>query len=192
MDEEKYQKELFEFEKPKRSFPRLAGFFPKADFEGKFSITLTLERLIFLLIGIIMLMVIIYALGVEVGRSVTNGRAVVASAENRPVPVKALPPQTIKPIPQATMPVPAKPITVKPVDSSNKPYTIVAVTFSSKEGASQEVSRLKKEGYDAFLVQSDPYFQVCIGSYSDKNGTENQKELKKIKRVYKDAYFRLK
>lgn len=190
MEEDKQQKELFEFEPPKRSFPRLGAIFPRSDFEGKLSVTLTLERLIFILIGIIMLMVIIYALGVEAGRSTAKAKAPAivpaknAVAAHAPViPAK----QNITPREPVVVTSPA----VVPVKDVNKPYTIVAVTFSKRELAVQEVNKLKKSGFSATLVQSDSYFQVCVGSYSDKNGAESQKDLKKIKRLYKDAYFRL-
>ncbi|MDD5428839.1 MAG: hypothetical protein PHI58_06385 [Candidatus Omnitrophica bacterium] len=69
MDEEKFQKELFEFEKPKRFLPRLSDFFPKADFERNVILTLTLDRAVIITIGIIMTMVVIYALGVESGKN---------------------------------------------------------------------------------------------------------------------------
>jgi len=69
MDDEKYQKELFEFEKPKRFFPRLSAFFPRYDFERNIAFTFTLEKAVFVIIGIIMAMIAVYALGVEAGRS---------------------------------------------------------------------------------------------------------------------------
>ena len=55
MDEEKYQKELFEFDrKPRRFFSKLSDLFPKADFERNVVLTLTLDRAVFISIGIIM------------------------------------------------------------------------------------------------------------------------------------------
>ena len=85
MDDEKYQKELFQFEKPKRLFPRLAKILPKADFEGRVLITFTLERIVFISIGILMIMVLTYALGVERGRRF-SGAAV--SIPNKPLEQK--------------------------------------------------------------------------------------------------------
>ena len=82
------------------------------------------------------------------------------------------------------------PVAVVPV--SNKPYyTIVAATFARKDIAMQEIDKLKKQGYSATLIQSDRYFQVCIGAYADKAGALTQKDLNKIRRLYKDAYLRL-
>ena len=219
MDEEKYQKELFEFDKPKRFFPKLSDFFPKGDFERNVVLTLTLDRAVFIAIGIIMVMVVLYALGVEAGKN----RAMESA---RPVPVAAL--QAVNPIvkqpaviipahvikqiqpvksaapaaktqvivkspvarPMVAASVPVKPAPVQAAPDVNKPYTIVAVTFVNKDTAMQEMVKLRHQGYNPSLVQSDRYFQVCIGVYPDKMGPESQKDLKKIKRLYKDAYIR--
>ncbi len=185
MEEEKYQKELFKFEKPKRLFPKLVSIFPKADFEGKVLITFTLERVILISIVIIISMVIVYALGVEKGKSV--GRvSIISSAkvqperlsQSQPVKVQVLPAKPIVPVPESIRDV-------------GTPYTIVAVTFTRKDTAAQEVSRLKKEGFDATIVQSDSYFLVCIGAYPDKISSQSKTALSKVRKIHKDAYFKL-
>jgi len=207
MDEEKYQKELFPFEKPKRFFPKLSDFFPKGDFERNVVLTLTLDRAVFIAIGILMVMGVLYALGVETGRS-----RIVESARPVPVPAPAVMPQVVKVgTPQAvikTQPViktqvapvvktqiavkaPAAPVPAQALPNADRPYTIVAVTFVNKDTALQEINKLKKQGYSVTLIQSDRYFQVCIGAYTDKAGAEIQKDLKKVRRLYKDAYLRL-
>ena len=213
MDEEKYQKELFEFEKPKRFFPKLSDFFPKGDFERNVVLTLTLDRAVFIAIGIIMVMVALYALGVEAGKSkaaeetahpvpapVVVPQTVKVAAQQQPViiagahvvkqnqPVKAVTP--VVNAQQIATKIPAKTIPAPVVSNVNKPYTIVAATFASKDTAMQEINKLKKQGYNAMLIQSAHYFQVCIGAYADRTGPESQKDLKKIKRSYKDAYIR--
>ena len=212
MDEEKYQKELFEFEKPKRFFPKLSDFFPKGDFERNVILTLTLDRVVFISIGIIMIMVVLYALGVETGKSrAIEGAWPVPASAAMPQVAKVIAPQPVitsqaqgvkqnQPVrivtPAVKMQIATKapiPVSVPSVVSNvTKPYTIVAVTFVSKDTAMQEIGKLKKQGYDAVIIQSDRYFQVCIGAYSDRTGPNSQKDLKKVKRLYKDAYLRLK
>ena len=189
MDEEKYQKELFEFEKPKRFFPKLSDFFPKGDFERNIILTLTLDRAVFIAIGIIMVMVVLYALGVETGKS----RAM-ESALSLPAP--AAMPQAAKvavaqPL-KVVAPQPVRVVTPAPaVSNANRIYTIVAVTFINKDTAMQETDKLRRQGYSPALIQSDRYFQVCIGAYADRTGAESQRDLKKIRRLYKDAYLRI-
>ena len=193
MDKEKYQKELFPFEKPKRFFPKLSDFFPKGDFERKVVLTLTLDRAVFIAIGIIMVMVVLYALGVETGKS----RAIESAQVLAPALLPAVPQVAKVAVPkpvtktQIVTKTPA-PAAAPAVSNANKPYTIVAVTFISKDTAMQEINRLKKQGYSATIIQSDRYFQVCIGAYADRTGVESQKDLKKVRRLYKDAYIRLK
>lgn len=219
MDEEKYQKELFEFEKPKRLFPKLSDFFPKGDFERNVILTLTLDRAVFIAIGIIMVMVALYALGVEAGKSraTESARMSPALPVVAPQAVRVVAPQAAKVIApqpvvttqarmvkqnqpvkitapvaktQVVTKVPAKPVPAPVVSNVAKPYTIVVATFVSKDTAMREIDKLKKQGYNITLIQSDRYFQVCIGAYTDRAGTDSQKDLKKIKRLYKDAYIR--
>ncbi len=205
MDDEKYQKELFEFEKPKRLLPRLSDFFPKADFERNVILTLTLDKAVFIAIGIIMIMVVIYALGVEAGKlrpAKENQQAVVAVSAPAAVTTKqvvmgARAPAQVQPIATVkTSPAPVNTIAVnaKKVPASslvNKPYVIVAATFTQKDNAMQEVQKLRRQGFDAILLQGGRYFQACVGAYAAKDTQESHKDLKRIKKLYKDAYLRL-
>lgn len=207
MDEEKYQKELFEFKKPRRFFPRLSDLFPRGDFERNVILTLTLDKAVFIAIGIIMIMVVVYALGVETGKTkvLENPQpaspAVVSAAPQIKAvvmpniavavqPVNARPQLGAKPqqVPQGAV-TPA--IQTGAANNFGKPYTIVAVTLTRKETALQEIAKLKKLGFDARLVQSDRYFQVCVGAYPDKTSTVSLKDLTKVKRMYKDAYLKM-
>jgi len=70
--DDKPQKELFEFEKPKRRFRGFPNLFPKADFGANFAVMLTLEKAVFIVIAVIMLLVVVFALGVERGKSITR------------------------------------------------------------------------------------------------------------------------
>ncbi|MDD5436965.1 MAG: SPOR domain-containing protein [Candidatus Omnitrophica bacterium] len=206
MEDEKFQKELFEFEKPKRFFPRLSDFFPKADFERNVVLTLTLDRAVFIAIGIIMVMVAVYALGVEKGKTGadegTQAQAIVESQMPPSLPAPAIvTAKNVQPLPVVRAAVPVAPArnaapaiqvkSIAPAAQPAKPYTVVAATFAQKGLAVQEMDKLRKKGFDAFLMQSDRYSIVCIGAYPDRAGALVQKDLKKVKRLYKDAYVRL-
>jgi len=164
MEEEKYQKELFEFKKPKKSFPKLSNFLPKADFERNILITLSIEKVIFISIGIIMATVVVYALGVEVGKSRAANRIVSQvsvkkeARPQQPLQVKALP-----------------------------TYTIVAGTYARKDNAMATMTRLRQGGFDACIGQSQPFFQVWVVV---KTGADPTKELARLKKLYKDAYLK--
>lgn len=172
MEEEKYQKELFEFKKPKRTFPRLSDLLPKGDFENRIAITLTLERIVFIIIGLIMLMVIIYAFGVEAGRGIAKKAA--SSSESRISLVKA----------------PQIPALGKPAAPAQK-YVIYAASFTRQEYAAQELKRLRSSGFDAYLTQNPAggVYRLCIGSYASKDAARN--ELLRVQRVHKGAYIKV-
>lgn len=208
MDDEKYQKELFEFEKPKRFLPRLSDFFPKADFERNVILTLTLDRAVFITIGIIMTMVVIYALGVEAGKARPEAAASVAAPvvvapvavkAPDPVPAPIVTPVRAAPAAAKAVPVPVvvrqpAPVVQRPaavISTSAKPYTIVAVTLTRRDTAVLEVNKLKRQGMSAVIVPKGNYFQVCIGAYSGKTDVQSQKDLKKVRSLYKDAYLKL-
>ncbi len=183
MGEGKYQKELFEFDNRKRSFPKFDKMIPKGDF----ALILTLEKTVFVSIGIIMLLVIIYALGVERGKVITRKiarPAVKVAMVRAPVVIEKVAIPVRQPVVAATSPVPV----VETAQDPSRPYTIVAATFTRKEWAENEVERLKRSGFDAFASPSEPYFIVCIGAFANKDVAKPL--LNKVRRSYKDAYIR--
>lgn len=183
MENEKEQKELFEFKRPKKAFPMLRGILPKADFDGRpFAIMLSIDKLIFICIGIIMLMVIMFALGVERGKSVTPKVSL-------PVAQQAI-------AQQKTQPVKAQPVAVtttvpKIVPVAANPYSIVIMALTKNQTAQAEIEKAKKSGFNAFISYSTPYYLVCIGAFPNKESVTAKQELIRVKRVYKDAYLKL-
>jgi hypothetical protein len=211
MEDDKHQKELFELDRPKKSFFRLAGILPKPNIEGKFLFTLPFERTVFLAIGFLMLLVLTYALGVERGKTIafTTGGIV----EKQIVSVKALPviqaqktSQFMSTAPIAkdrvllsqkaiAMTLSSLPVTKSVTDAAKKEApiscVIIAVTFSKQQSANEEAGILRSEGFNASVVYDKPYYQVCVGPYPDKSAASTLSDLKKIRKKYKDAYFKL-
>ena len=185
MEEERLQKELFPFESPKKRFSGFAGIFRKAGIDGSvFAITLKIDKLVFISIAIIMLMVIVYALGVERGRSVMVKPKPAPSVPSYAAPLKASP--EIKPQ------QPANVVTVAAVKEVVKPYTIAVASMSKKDTALVEAARMKSNGFDSFVIFSQPYYVVCVGAFADKTSSASQKELARVKRFCRDAYFKQK
>lgn len=186
MEEEKYQKELFEnFEQPKKPFSKFTNLLPKRDFEGRIALSLTLDKVVFSFIGMVMVMVLVFALGVENGKSRKTPKAL-------PV-VRAVVPAAAKPRPQQyDSGAAAKPLLQQPESAPlpTKPYTIVAATFSKKETAQAAAAFLIREGFSSAVVYSDPYYRVCVGTYADMYSTQVQRDLAKVRRIYKDAFLR--
>ena len=199
MDDKNLEKELFEFEKPKKPLPKLFNIFSKTDFEGKIAIRLSPDKIIFIVIITMMLLVIVYALGVERGKVLSLKAPLpsvaisVAQGNITPIGKKSVMDPVISNQVKTALavPTPSLPAKIGLVQASAKPYTIVAVTFSRKEMAETESNRLKGDGFDAFVASSDSYFLVCVGAYPDRDGVQTKKELNRVKRIYKDAYLKL-
>lgn len=198
MENENTQKELFEFEPPKKAGrPRFGQFLQRVDF----GIMLTAERLAFLSIGVVMLAVISFALGVERGKSLSAKSDAPAAFVQQAAPAQAQVPAKPQAAPvlqnktvaassaNITPKEKAVPVSQESAASKDKPYMIVAAAFVKQEFASKEVSQLKSKGLDAFVYFSDPYYLACVGSFANKDSA--QKILGKVRQLHKDAYVRL-
>lgn len=212
MENDKLQKELFEFEAPKKVLRPIFGqFFQKTDF----GVTLTVEKLVFISIGTIMLMVVFFAIGVEKGKSLPTRNAaplVPAQTVTIQVPTKAV----AALVPQARAVTTVKNIAPKDrnavswgqkktltattnaaveaqnthvLQSRGKPYTIVAAAFLRQDFASKEAAILEGNSLDAFVYYSEPYYLACVGSFASKDSA--QKVLSKVRQMHRDAYVRL-
>lgn len=204
MDKENTQKELFEFDRPKKQPHRFGAFFQKTDI----TICLGAEKLVFISIGVIMLLVISFALGVERGKTLSSSTnanvTIVQSAAGHVSPAKPTQ-QTLQTKTAAVVSniAPKDKLLAGTVKTSGpvvqvqntvvdkaKPYTIVAAAFSKEVFATKEVARLKSNGFEALEYYREPYYLACVGSFANKDSA--QKILSKVKQLYRDAYIRLK
>lgn len=202
MEEEKHQRELFEFEQPKRSFSRLADMLPKADFEGRVAITISLEKMVFISIGIMMALVIVYALGVESGKSRSYTPDVQAAKplslpqaqQNRTATIAAKNILNTAPIvPAVKSAAPVKQVIqdqakTAVIGKASKPFTILAGTFTNRDNAETACAILVRQGLNAVVTYSQFYYRVCVGAYA--NGAEAQRDLGRVKGIYKDAMIK--
>jgi len=180
MEEERSQKELFPFEPPKKRFSGFAEIFRKAGIDGSvFAVTLKIDKLVFISIAIIMLMVVVYALGVERGRKIPPKR--IGAAVQQTVPAKE--PAEIRPQPSVQVVPAAK-------EAAVKPYTIAVASLVKRETALREAARMNSNGFEAFVIFKEPYYVVCIGAFADKTSSASLKELARVRHFCKDAYFK--
>ena len=206
MDKDNTQKELFEFEQTRKQPKGFGQLFQKADF----AVSLSAERMVFVSIGIMMLLVVSFALGVERGKAVSAGapasteipcsRAGSAVEKAAVVTQPAAQPRIAAGAPvQQAVRAKAQPLVAKKAqistqpqaaDDKSKPYTIVAAAFSKEVFAAQEVNRLKTGGIEAFVCHGEPYYLACVGAFASKDSA--QKTLNKVRQIHRDAYVRLK
>ena len=71
-----------------------------------------------------------------------------------------------------------------------KLYTIQVATYREQALAQKEMQQLKKKGYSSFIIPSGKFYEVCTGSYFEKNKAYNC--LKSLKKTYKDCFLRKK
>ena len=106
------------------------------------------------------------------------------------LPIAPKPAVAVRTIPMMPQPAQARPLPQQSVTALRvKPYTMIAGAFTRKDNAMITITRLRQAGYDAFLGQSQPLFQVWVNG---RPGTDPAKELARIKQYYKDAYLKLK
>lgn len=191
MEEERRQRELFEFEKPRKRFGGLSGIFRRSGLDGStFAVTLKTDKIVFLSIAVIMLMVVVYALGVERGRTAPPKRTREPKQAAAQLPAALKTRIEVKPQFQAEARLQAAAPAAVVVKDASKPYTIAVASLSKKENALAEASRMRSKGFDSYVIYVDPYYVVCVGAFTDKTSAASEKELLKVRRFCRDAYFK--
>ena len=151
MTDEQSQKELFPFETDRRAFPRLGKIFSGPSSEQKFAVVITLERLVIIAIGIILAMVIVYAVGVETGR-------VSRPAPRLCVPVKAPGVNSEEP---------------KAIHTTVSPIKTVPVQFNTVVTPSRQSGSVKPEAsFGAVQISSQTVTGSAAGTAGKTAGPE--------------------
>lgn len=183
-------------------------------FLSQYRLTLTLDKLLLVFIGFVIVFVLTYSFGVERGKQAAEKRfeaLIPAHQETINTTGTTLPvhdPQEevvlevkspLSPtVDQAGEPAnTVKPETKNPaVDKfphaspTRGKYTIQLVTYVSGNQASQEISYLQSKGYDGFVIPSGRHFQVCADYFS--NQAQARTVLGRIRTTgrYPDAFVR--
>jgi cell division septation protein DedD len=162
------------------------------------AISVSLDTLIVIIIGVLMVNLTAFVLGIEKGK-------VIAKSESSKV-------IAIEPDSNAAEPLLQKKITVVPAaaeeeqktieinpaeektvaENSANPsagYIIQLVTYSSDSFAHSEVDRLSAQGLDGHVLKSGEYYIVYAGTYNSK--IKANEKLASYKQRYKDCYVRL-
>lgn len=146
---------------------------------GKIALSLSYESLMILCIGLIMLLIVCYSLGVERGRQLARlkSEGVITAQEQEK--------------PKTTTPKPKKRVRVEvaraKAEVKTSPYIQVA-TFRTDKYANIEIRRLKGKGYQPFLLTKGNFREVCVGGYSNKD--EAREALKQLRKLYADCILR--
>jgi cell division septation protein DedD len=138
-----------------------------------------------------MALVLVYALGVERGKATARSevkrtaRAPLQSTKVMPKEAKAAVQQ-----PAAQQVAVEQPSVRQPATAAQegKPYTILVDKFRQKPPANEELWKLKGEGYNAFLVETGDYLELCIGKYA--SFADASRLQKNLSARYKKCYIK--
>lgn len=150
---------------------------------GKVAISLSYENLIILAIGLIMMLIVCYSLGVERGKHL---------AQLEPEGIKEIEQERVQKAPPQKSPEPEqKRIRIKVASSKEIaktfPYIQVA-SFRTQKHARKEMELLKDRGFWPFTLTWGRYKVVCVGGY--KNDGEASRDFKQLRKVYADCILR--
>ena len=159
-------------------------------------VTLRIDHLLIGGILALVLYVLIFSFGVEQGKRYASVEVRAEKAKAAPA-AQAETASSVRSIQEATapasIPVPAQPLL--PADITTAPiagkYTIQLITFVSRPRAEEEIERLKKKGFEAFIIPQGRFFQVCAERFqSAKEAEKRLTELRTGGFAPSDAYIR--
>ncbi|MBI4549704.1 MAG: SPOR domain-containing protein [Candidatus Omnitrophica bacterium] len=149
-------------------------------------LTLTLDKLILLVLVNITAGVFIFSLGIERGMHLAKEggaaqpAAALAVAVTDPEPAQAEAPAAVaQPQSAEISPAPAP-------FPSGKGFTIQLVTYKNEKLARREADNLTAKGHRAFVIPSGKYFQVCI-----ETSEEKAQASRKLSELQSDGYQKL-
>ena len=190
------QRELFEqFEGAEKKRP--LRMFGKR--EERFSFSVSLDTLLLSGALLLTIAVILYSVGVEIGRE--HQKTVPVLKQPARAEVKQ-PPPTPEPVPApSAKPAPAP----KPLKATQKPavsppaqpppslsgsYTIQILSFGQRRPAEKALETLRQRGYSGFLLTGPRATAVCVGNFA--RASDAQTQLRELQRLYPGSFVRKK
>ncbi|MBU4377130.1 MAG: SPOR domain-containing protein, partial [Candidatus Omnitrophica bacterium] len=127
----------------------------------KMVLTISWENLVLFSIVLIMLLALFFSMGVEKGKRLTAKEMRIPAPAAYPSKAEIKEPVSAGEV-KRTPSVNASPVSEK----ISGPYTIQVMALKKIEDTQKEVARLSAAGYEAFLISSGSWHQVCIGRYA--------------------------
>ncbi len=148
----------------------------------RLTVTFTAQQLALVSAGAIVVLVALFALGVERGKAV--GR--MSSRPSRAAEI-AVTPAVTSTRPAVSEPTPA-PTTVATPATPAHPYTIQLATYTNASIAQRELEKLKAQGYTAFLMEGHNRVALCVGRFASRRAASQQ--VASFKKTYQDCFVR--
>jgi cell division protein FtsN len=184
------QKEFFqEFGKPKKGIERLMRRYIPSK---RFFVTLSIENMVLSTITVIMVVVAAFSLGVERGKRIARTEKIKVDIESREAgAADVAPKETIMPelLPKETPKEKEEaPKKAKVLVKKKGKYAIQVVSFKNEARAKKKIEEFKEDGFDAFIIPAENWFQICVGRYATTE--EAKTDLNRLKADYKDCFIR--
>lgn len=184
-------------------------------FLAQYRLTFSLDKLLLISIGFVIVFILIYSFGVEQGKRQAEKRfealipthdevlglsektrfktdpqeEVVLEVSQKPTPLPSG--ASISLQASAASSASSSPVETVPLVSPDRgKYTIQLVTYLNEQQAAREIDRLKSKGHVGFVIPSGRHYQVCVNYFQSK--TEAQRHLTAVKATgrYTDAFVR--
>lgn len=172
--------------------------FQFVNFPGRFfRLRVAYEDAVFTVLGLLLVVLAGFCLGVERGKQLgpqmeVVSMAGVATAQNlpvaesvRPAVPAAAPRKSIPIIPAAVSPVPA-PAVSEPAASGG--FAIQLATYMGQQAAQEEVRRLAKNGVRAQVIKQGKYLELRAAGYRSKQ--EAKAALAGLRKKYPDSFLK--
>ena len=136
------------------------------------------ERVILSIIGLLLVSIISFSLGVRRGKQLSF-----VTTERRPDKVT----QPLKKEIKAEKSKPVEKQTEKQIEKQAN-FTIQVATYKTKTYAQREAKKLQNKGLYTLVVPKGGYVQLCVGKFYTKS--EAKPTLQQLKAKYKDCFIR--
>ncbi|MCF7887163.1 MAG: SPOR domain-containing protein [Candidatus Omnitrophica bacterium] len=137
-------------------------------------IVIPIDTAILLIVVVILLFIIAFSWGVEKGRRLTlkdkNSNETIKEAKAKEKETEKIEEKN------------------KTIETKELLYGIQVASFRKFSSANQEAEKLRKKGYPVKIEEKGKYSVVYAGKFKDAK--EAEKDLKKLKKIYKDCVLR--
>ena len=185
MDEKRQvQKELFEDFVSKEKKIHSRDFLQK---NSKLSLNLCFGHLIFVFIGFIIALAVVFSIGVEKGKSISSVSLRQAEAYKDIKEAERIESENF--VFEQQNDIEEIDVSARSVDVEIPfAFTVQVASYRREEVAKKHEEQLKAQGNDAFVLKKGDYYIVCVGKFSNRQGADTQ--MKKLRKVYSDCLVR--
>lgn len=145
-------------------------------------IQISMDVMIFLIIGIVFAIIIAFAFGMERGKRAYRG------AEPK-APVTKILSSNIKEASKPIIPDLQK-MSYEKKQTDSLPFTIQIMAYNDKSLAVKKAKEIKNSGIDVFIIKTGKIYKICSGSYA--SALSAQEDMKRLSRAYKGSFIKKK